>query len=262
MKVKSVLYLLLASLLLVGCGEANNADSDAESSAPESAKVDSEKPGPEEPALDPSDLQQPDADELDSDKPDSGQPESEDPEAEEPVSKPPEPDKAAPDEPSPKTPDPDSSIAAADSDSPNSSSTNSDSRSQAAALSPGAGKKGRPINITFDDVKLDIKEDVVFKDSMLTDRVRQLEGKYVRVRGFICAEATFKQKDIKQFILIKNNQCKFGPGGQFHHNMAVQLKPADAIDFTTRAVTVEGKLKLKAMNGPNGKTWTLYHLEG
>lgn len=256
MKVKSVLYMLLASLLLVGCGEASNTDSDTESSSPESAKLDSAKPGPEKPASDPSDLQQPDAEEPDSEKPDSGQAGLEDPEAEEPVSKSPEPDRTVLEEPAPEKPEPENS------DSPSSSSTNSDSRSQAAASNPGAGKKGRPINITFDDVKLDIKEDVVFKDSMLSDRVRELEGKYVRIRGFICAEATFKQKDIKQFILIKNNQCKFGPGGQFHHNMAVQLKPADAIDFTTRAVTVEGKLKLEPKNGPNGKTWTLYHLEG
>lgn len=261
MKQKSVLYLFLVSLLLVGCGEANNTDSETGSSPSESAQVNSEQPDPEESDSDALDVQQPDAEQPDAEKPDPGQPESEDPNSGEPVSKAPEPDKAGIDEPAPKDPEPVSSVAA-NPNSTNSSSTNSDSRSQAAAANSGAGKKGRPINITFDDVKLDIKEDVVFKDSMLSDRVRELEGKYVRIRGFICAEATFKQKDIKQFILIRNNQCKFGPGGQFHHNMAVHLKPEDAIDFTTRAVTVEGKLKLEPKNGPNGKTWTVYHLEG
>lgn len=123
-------------------------------------------------------------------------------------------------------------------------------------------EKRKPVVITFDDVKLNIEEDMVFEDSMLTDRVRELDGKYVRVRGFICAETTFQQTDIKQFILIRDYSCKFGPGGQFHHNMMVELEPDDAIDFTTRPVTVEGKLTLDPKEGPNGKTWSIYRLKG
>lgn len=123
-------------------------------------------------------------------------------------------------------------------------------------------RNSKPLDITFDDVKLDIKENMVFDESMLTDRVRELEGKYVRIRGFICAQATFQQRNIQQFILIKNTECKFGPDGQFHHVMTVHLQPKDAIDFTIRPITVEGILKLDPKTGPDGNTWSLYRLEG
>lgn len=231
-----VLYLSLVSLLLIGCGEVNNPNSDTKSSSSESAALDSKSSDSEGSGPDSSD---------------PGAANDEAPDSENSISEAANSSTAVTGKSQSEPPNPDTS-----------ETSNAGSNSQTSNSASGLGSASRPINITFDDVKLDIKPDVVYDKSMLSDRVRELEGKYVRIRGFICAEATFKQKDIKQFILIKNNQCKFGVGGQFHHNMAVHLKPADAIDFTTRAVTVEGKLTLKPMNGPNGKTWTLYHLEG
>ena len=78
----------------------------------------------------------------------------------------------------------------------------------------------------------------------------------------ICPGTTYHPTDIKQFILIRDYTCKFGRGGQFHHNMAVTLKPEDAIDYTDRPITVEGKLTVEPWMGPNGKTWRIYRLDG
>lgn len=146
-----------------------------------------------------------------------------------------------------------------------SESDDSESTDSSAAQSEGSSTNSsdsRPIDVTFDDVQLEIEADTVYEESMLTDRVKELEGKRIRIRGFILAESTYKRRNIRQFVLIKNTECKYGAGGEFHHVIAVTLNPEDAVDYTLRPVTVEGKLKLQPWTGPNGNTLGIYHLEG
>jgi len=120
---------------------------------------------------------------------------------------------------------------------------------------------GRAISITFDDLQLEMKEDSVFDPSMLTARVKQLDGQRVRIRGFIYP-AVLQQTGITKFPLIKNTQCKFGPGGLAHHIILVDLRPGLSTSFTVRPIAVEGLLTVRPFDGPDGKTWTIYHMVG
>jgi len=115
--------------------------------------------------------------------------------------------------------------------------------------------------ITFDDLKIDMQADQVFDPSMLTDRVRQLDGQRVRIRGFIFP-AIFQQDDIKEFPLVMNTQCKFGPGGQAHCIILIQLVEGLTTSFTVRPIAVQGRLKLQPWTGPDGNTWSLYYMVG
>ena len=126
---------------------------------------------------------------------------------------------------------------------------------------PAVPHDGRAIAITFDDLQLEMKEDSVFDPAMLTARVKQLDGQRVRIRGFIFP-AIFQQTGITRFPLIKNTQCKFGPGGLAHHIILVDLQPGLSTSFTVRPIAVEGLLTIRPFNGPDGKTWTIYHMAG
>jgi hypothetical protein len=117
------------------------------------------------------------------------------------------------------------------------------------------------VPITFDDLKLDMTEDMVFSPTLLTERVKQLDGRRVRIRGFLFP-SVFQQTGITSFPLIKNLECKFGPGGQAHHIVIVEMKPGQSTSFTVRPIAVEGVLSVRPWNGPDGNTWALYHMVG
>ncbi len=121
--------------------------------------------------------------------------------------------------------------------------------------------RGRPTPITFDDLELAMPEDSVFESGMLTPRVKELDGQRVRIRGFIFP-SIFQQHGITQFPLVKNTQCKFGPGGVAHHVILVDLRPGVSTSFTVRPIAVEGVLTVRPWTGPDGMTWTVYHLLG
>jgi len=120
---------------------------------------------------------------------------------------------------------------------------------------------GRATLITFDDLELKMGEDAVFDPALLTPRVKELEGQRVRIRGFIYP-SVFQQTGITQFPLVKNTECKFGPGGIAHHIIVVELKAGVSTAFTVRPIAVEGVLTVRPWTGPDGNTWTVYHLVG
>jgi hypothetical protein len=95
--------------------------------------------------------------------------------------------------------------------------------------------------ITFDDVKFGIEKDGVYEKEMLTDEIRKLDGKVIRIRGFILPSSIFQQKGINRFVLVRDNQeCCFGPGAALYDCMMVEMEPGKSTDFTTRMVAVKG----------------------
>jgi hypothetical protein len=119
-------------------------------------------------------------------------------------------------------------------------------------------RSGKPVEITYDDLNTEMKEDMKWDSKFLTDRLKELEGKTVKIAGFMLAD--FRTKGITEFVMLKNTECKFGPGGAAHHVVLVHLGPGEETRYTTRAVTVEGVLLLKPWEGPDGNTWALYEL--
>ncbi len=138
---------------------------------------------------------------------------------------------------------------------PEGSADDQDAKSRAAAVARG--------EITFDDLKFDIEKGQPFHESMLTETIEKLDGKTVQLRGYILPSTLFTETDIKEFVLVRDNQeCCFGPGSALYDSVIVNMVPGKTIDFTTRPVTVKGKFKQKPFLYPDGKThFAVFHIE-
>ena len=121
-------------------------------------------------------------------------------------------------------------------------------------------RAGEAEKITFDDLNLGMREDMVYRPFLLTDRVKELEGKRLSIIGYMHpgVETT---RNIKEFILLKNTECKFGPGGQADHLAEIHLADGHSTALTTKPVKVEATLKIEPYQGLDGNTWSIYRLE-
>jgi len=115
--------------------------------------------------------------------------------------------------------------------------------------------------ITFDDLNLGMQADMVFRDFLLTDRARELDGKKVRLVGYMDGGVS-QTKGIQEFVLLRNTECKFGPGGQADHLVRVLMKDGATADYSLNALQIEGVIKVNPFNGPDGNTWSVYDLIG
>ncbi|MEM6687811.1 MAG: DUF3299 domain-containing protein [Planctomycetota bacterium] len=129
-----------------------------------------------------------------------------------------------------------------------------DRSSRATAIAKG--------EINFDDLKFDIQKDGAFEDSMLTDKLKSLDGRNVKLRGYILPSTLFVQRGFKKFVLVRDNQeCCFGPGAALFDAVFIEMQPGRTADFVTRPVTVEGIFEIDTETykypggvGPKGAT--------
>ena len=166
---------------------------------------------------------------------------------------------------SPPAVSPASPKASADSRAPEASSAAEAPAAAAPDLRPladrGPSRPGEAEKITFDDLNIGMQADMVFRPFLLIDhdRVKELDGKRVTIRGYIHPGAT--GKGIKEFVLLRNLQCKFGAGGQADHLAQVFMKKGSSVDYRLGDVKIEGTLKVQPFEGPDGNTWSIYRLE-
>lgn len=125
--------------------------------------------------------------------------------------------------------------------------------------------------INFDDLKFDIEKDAPFHDKALNDDVKKLHGKKVKLRGYILPSTLFKETNISQFVLVRDNQeCCFGPGAALFDCVIIEMVPGKTTDFVTRPVTVEGKFKIDTEKykypggvGPRGAShFAIFKIDG
>jgi hypothetical protein len=121
-------------------------------------------------------------------------------------------------------------------------------------------RPGEAEKITFEDLNLGLQADVVFRPFMLTDRAKELDGTSVSLAGYMHG-AVASKSGIKEFVLLRNLECKFGPGGQADHLAQVILGSGVTTSFSPSPIKVEGKLKVEPFEGPDGNTWAIYRLE-
>ena len=121
-------------------------------------------------------------------------------------------------------------------------------------------KPGEAEKITFDDLNLQMQANIVFRPFMVTDRVKDLDGKRVSISGFMHGAAA-GLKGVKEFVLLKNTECKFGQDGQADHLAMIYLKDGTATKYTLSDIVVEGTLRIEPYTGPDGNTWSIYNLE-
>ncbi len=131
----------------------------------------------------------------------------------------------------------------------------------ATAGRPLRGEEPRPKKISFDDIKFEMSKGAAFRRSMLTPEIEKLNGKPVRIRGYILP--SFQQSGIKQFVLVRDNmQCCFGPGAALYDCVLVDMAEGKSASFTVRPVAVTGTFSIDELKGPDGKHLAIYRLAG
>jgi hypothetical protein len=116
-------------------------------------------------------------------------------------------------------------------------------------------------DITWERLDIGMEPDSVYQPWMMKTSIKVLEGKPVRIKGFMNG-AVFTRTNIRNFHLMREKECPFGPGGQAHHAIEVELQGKARIDFTGEELTVEGTFSIVPVTGENGKTWSLYRIAG
>jgi hypothetical protein len=125
---------------------------------------------------------------------------------------------------------------------------------------PQAG--GGVLGITFDDVIFPLEPNQSFDPSLLTDSVRALFGRKIKIRGYIHPSCPF-QTGVTSFILVRDDQsCCFGPGAALYDCIIVDMVPGRTTNFTPKPVAVEGTFTLREFKDLNGKYLAIYHLDG
>ena len=118
------------------------------------------------------------------------------------------------------------------------------------------------IDITFDTIKFEMQDkEQPFERKLITPEIEALNGKTVRVRGYILP--SFQQRGLTQLVLMRDNQeCCFGPGAWIYDCIIVDMKPGKSADFSVRPVTVDGTFEVRPLDDGDGKTLAVYHIDG
>lgn len=116
--------------------------------------------------------------------------------------------------------------------------------------------------ISFDDLNVGMPVDSVFRPFMLefnNGRAKSLLGTKVNVGGYM--NPTDSLTGVTEFILLRNLECKFGPGGQADHLVRVMMQGDLTTNFTDKIVYVEGVLELNPYPEGGASTWSIYDLK-
>jgi hypothetical protein len=132
--------------------------------------------------------------------------------------------------------------------------------SRAFSSTRAPARAGEAEKISFDDLVIGLQADVVYRPWMMGDRPKELDGKKVRISGYMHGGAD--PVKTKEFVLLRNLECKFGPGGQADHLANIYLKPGSTTEYPGKVpIKVEGTLKIEPFIGTDGNTWSLYRIE-
>ena len=144
---------------------------------------------------------------------------------------------------------------------PSSRSTAETPPTPPAVAAPASVRPAAPRDISFDDIKLDLKKGDPFSRDLLPTRVTALETTPIRIRGYILP--SFQQTGLTQFVLVRDNmECCFGPGALLHDCVVVRMKPGKTASFSIRPVAVTGTFRVEELRGPDGKHLAIYALDG
>ena len=114
--------------------------------------------------------------------------------------------------------------------------------------------------IDFADLNLGMESDQVFRPFMLTERARELDGQVVRISGYMDA-GVLQQEGFRDFVLLRNTECKFGPGGQADHLVHVEVEEDINTKYTDKVISATGLLSIEPFQGDDGNTWAIYKLQ-
>ena len=110
------------------------------------------------------------------------------------------------------------------------------------ALSADAAETAQ--SITFDDLRLEAENREDYRPELLTDEVKALDGKMVRIKGFM--SPSFKADGITKFVLMGYQPRRFGREVP-HDYVVVKLAEGKSTKFRIKPVVVEGQFKLEEL---------------
>jgi len=119
---------------------------------------------------------------------------------------------------------------------------------------------GEPVAlpISFDDLNLNMKIDVPFREDMLTEKVKEVVGKRVRLKGVMHGSLP-NLKQVDQFILLRNKEFRnWSPADTL---VEVKMRTGESTKYTQNRLDVEGTLRIEPKTGDDGNTWSIYILE-
>jgi hypothetical protein len=125
---------------------------------------------------------------------------------------------------------------------------------------PGAAADAAPAEIDWNQLDVGIEADTVFQPWMMKTTIKSLDGRMVRITGFMHGGIAVKS-GIREFVLLRNIDCPFGRQGEAHHVIMVQLAGKERTEYSTKPLTVEGTFRVRPFEGPDGNTWALYALD-
>src|SRR5262245_9295026 len=117
-----------------------------------------------------------------------------------------------------------------------------------------------PRTIRWDEIDLPLGPDAKFEPWMLTTFLRDLDGRSVRIVGYMYGDL-FQPTNIREFKLVRHVDCQFGAAGHPGHLIFIELTNSLRTSFTTEPVAVEGTFHIRPFIGPDGRTWALYHMD-
>lgn len=140
-------------------------------------------------------------------------------------------------------------------------SEKADANNHSTTAQPTSVARKTTREITFDTLKFDIEKGQPFKRTMLTPAVEKLEGRRVRIRGYMLP--SFQQSGIKQFVLVRDNmECCFGPGAALYDCVIVEMVNDQSCEFSVRPIAVEGTFSIREFKGPDDMHLAIFHLDG
>jgi hypothetical protein len=126
---------------------------------------------------------------------------------------------------------------------------------------PKSSGSGRIKDLTFDDLKFEMEKEDPFERSLLTPQIEELDGKPIRIRGYILPQSVFSQTGFNRFVLVRDNQeCCFGPGAALFDAIVVEMEPGKTADYNIFPVAVEGTFQIKELKGPGGRHLAIYYM--
>jgi len=102
----------------------------------------------------------------------------------------------------------------------------------------------------------DVKDRIEFRPSQLPERIRELDGKLVRVRGYFHPGSIVTKSDIKEFLLlgeiqskpINAKECYADPYAiPLHYLMTVRMADGKTAAFTMKPIAVVGRFSIKVL---------------
>jgi hypothetical protein len=136
-----------------------------------------------------------------------------------------------------------------------------DSKPLATPRRPGAKNASGVLDITFDDLKFDIEKGGKFERSMLPQKIEDLKGKKLTLRGYILPASVFQREGFKSFTLVRDDkECCFGPMAAIYDCARIEMVGDASANFTTRPITVEGEFKIEEWLIIDGRPMAIFHV--